>query len=157
MDKLPEVETAKTRMAEAMAWSVMKWLREKKRVRRTADQANAALDQLSEAVKQRWTDGVRTAYEALLAQTAAAKASKPKSPLPAVAPEASLIARKIKEADDEAYRARMDAEATFDEADKQLSTSLAREGCRKAIHAWDLKEKAIRKAESVISSRGDSK
>jgi hypothetical protein len=66
------------------------------------------------------------------------------------APEATLIAKKVKEADDEAYRARMDAEEAFDQAEKQLSTSLAREGCRKAIHSWELHEKAIRKAETVI-------
>jgi len=46
----------------------------------------------------------------------------------------------------------MDAEATFDEAEKQLSTRLAREGCRKAIESWDLHEKAIRKAEALILS-----
>jgi hypothetical protein len=56
----------------------------------------------------------------------------------------------MKEADDLAYRARMDAEKTFDDAEKQLSTSLAREGCRKAIESWDLHEKAIRKAEAMI-------
>jgi hypothetical protein len=66
------------------------------------------------------------------------------------APEATLIAKKVKEADDEAYRARMDAEEAFDQAEKQLSTSLARDGCRKAIHSWELHEKAIRKAETVI-------
>lgn len=65
-------------------------------------------------------------------------------------PEAKLTAKKIKDADDEVYRSRMDAEKTFDEAEKRLSTSLAREGCRKAIHGWDLHEKAIRKAEAVI-------
>ena len=64
-----------------------------------------------------------------------------------------LIAKKLKESDDEAYRARMDAEETFDKAEKQLSTALAREGCRKAILSWDLHEKAIRKAEGVISSK----
>ena len=42
MDKLPEVETAKALMNEAVTWSVMKWLREKNRVRQTADRANAA-------------------------------------------------------------------------------------------------------------------
>jgi hypothetical protein len=124
MDKLPEVETAKALMTEAVAWSVMKWLREKKRVRKTADQANAALDQLHQAVKDRWPD--------------AAKA---------------VNAKKVKEADDEAYRAHLDAEATFDEAEKLLSTSLAREGCRKAILSWDLHEKAIRKAEALMGSQ----
>ena len=46
MHKLPEVEEAKALMNEATEWSVMKWLREKKRVRKVADQANAALDKL---------------------------------------------------------------------------------------------------------------
>ena len=63
---------------------------------------------------------------------------------------AHLIVKKIKEADDEAYRARIDAEKTFDEAERQLSTSMAREGCGKAIHGWELHEKAIRKAEAAI-------
>ena len=63
---LPEVETAKALMTEAMTWSVMKWLREKKRVRKTADSANAALDQASRAVRERWPQPIRTAYEALV-------------------------------------------------------------------------------------------
>ena len=41
MKTLPEVETAKQLMNEAIRWSVITWLREKKRVRKTADQANA--------------------------------------------------------------------------------------------------------------------
>jgi hypothetical protein len=65
-------------------------------------------------------------------------------------PEAALIARKSKETDDEAFRARMDAEKSFDDAQRQLSTSLARDGCRKAIHSWRLYERAIQKAEAVI-------
>ena len=124
MEKLPEVETAKALMTEAVAWSVMKWLREKKRVRKTADQANAALDRLNAAVKDRWPDGVK-----------------------------AVNAKKVKEADDEALRAHLDAEATFDEAEKLLSTRLAREGCRKAIQSWDLHEKAIRKAEALVASQ----
>jgi len=54
----------------------------------------------------------------------------------------------VKEADDQAHHARMDAERTFDEAERRLSTSMAREGCKKAIHSWDLHEKAIRRAEA---------
>jgi hypothetical protein len=57
-----------------------------------------------------------------------------------------LIARKSKKLDDEASHARMDAEESFDNPERQLRTSLAREGCREAIHSWDLHEKAIRKA-----------
>jgi len=154
MNKLPEVETAKTLMTEAMAWSVMKWLREKKTVRKTADLANAALDQLSETTKSRWPESLRSAYEALGPEAAGGSSSGMKRKPPrAIDPEAHLIAKKIKNADDEALRARMDAEKTFDEAERQLSTSLAREGCRKAIHGWDLHEKAIRQAEAADHAR----
>jgi hypothetical protein len=124
----------------------MKWLREKKRVRKAADEANAALDQMRDSVKQRWDDDLRAAYQAISGNGTGNKkhAAKP------AGEEASVIAKKVKEADDAAYCARMDAEKTFDEADRQLSTSLAREGCRKAIYSWELHEKAIQKAEAVI-------
>src|SRR5579864_3446912 len=112
MEKLPEVETAKTLMTEAMAWSVMKWLREKKKVRKTADQANAALDQLSALTRQRWPDPVRTAYDVLLASASGTAAAHEQfKPRPVVPPDATLTAKKMKESDDEAFRARMDAEA----------------------------------------------
>jgi hypothetical protein len=55
----------------------------------------------------------------------------------------------MKDANDEAYHAREMAEKAFDEAEKQLSTRLAREGCLKAIHAWDMLEEVIRKSEST--------
>jgi hypothetical protein len=139
-------------MTEAMAWSVMKWLREKKTVRKTADLANAALDRLSESTKARWTEGLRAAYEALAA-AGGSVAGKQKGAERAIDPDAQLIAKKVKEADDAAYRARMDAEGTFDEAEKQLSTAMAREGCRKAIHGWELHEKAIRQAEAATHAR----
>ena len=48
------------------------------------------------------------------------------------------------------YQARLEAEKTFDAAEKQLSTALAREGCRKAIEGWELHERAIRKAEAAV-------
>ena len=154
MNKLPEVETAKALMTEAMAWSAMKWLREKKTVRKTADLANAALDQLSETTKARWSEGLRAAYEALGPKGAGGStAGKQKGAPRTIDPEAQPIAKKVKEADDEAYRARMDAEKSFDEAERQLSTSLAREGCRKAIHGWDLHERAIRQAEAALHAR----
>lgn len=150
MEKLPEVETAKALMNEAMTWSVMKWLREKKNVRKTADVANAALDQMSESLKRRWPDSVRAAYEALRAESATNKTRPAQSNQKAANdPQVSTIARKLKQADDEAYSARMQAEDTFDEAERILSTSLAREGCLKAIRSWDLHEKAIRQAEEV--------
>lgn len=153
MEKISEVETAKALMMEAMVWSVMKWLREKKKVRKVADEANAALDALTRTVQERWPDDVKTAYAQMVAESDPPKSStgvRNKAPLQAIEAEALLFARKMKQADDEAYRARMDAERVFDEAERKLSTSLARDGCQKAIQAWDLKTKAIRRAESMV-------
>ncbi len=147
MQKLPEVETAKTLMLEAMSWSVMKWLREKKRVRQTADRANAVLDELSRTLRTHWPEELRTAYDALDANDDPQSGKRSKQ---ASSAQASLLAKKIKAADDEAFKARMEAEKTFDDAEKQLSTSMAREGCRKAIHGWELHEKAIRQTESAV-------
>jgi len=144
MQKLPQVEGAKALMTEAQEWSVMKWLKEKKRVRKTADHANDTLDQLSKETKLLWSDELRTAYAAL-AQIAS----------PGNQPDAEILnaVKQVKRADDEALRAHLDAENTFDEAERQLSTSMAREGCRKAIYSWELHEKAIRLAEGLIPSQ----
>ncbi len=154
MEKIPAVETAKELMTEAVAWSVMRWLREKKTVRKIADQANAALDELNLAVKERWPHEARAAYDDLAKQTGGNnKARSNHGSVPSdVSPQIVVNAKKVKEANDEAYRARMEAEDTFDTAEKQLSTALAREGCRKAIRSWELYERAIRKAEALISS-----
>lgn len=153
MDKIPVVETAKSLMTEAVAWSVMKWLREKKTVRKIADQANAALDQTNQAVKDRWPEEVRAAYQTLVKQSGRIPRDRTESNLHEGNGHALLTAKKVKEADDEAHDARMEAEQTFDTAEKQLSTALAREGCRKAIRSWELHEKAIRKAEALIPPR----
>lgn len=154
MEKLPAVDTAKALMTEAVGWSVMKWLRQKKTVRKVADQANAALDQCHGAVKERWPADLKSAYDALRqrGKSTVNMQDRKESTFPAANSHSILSAKKIKAADDEAYRARMDAEATFDIAEKQLSTALAREGCRKAIHSWELHEKAIRMAEALIAS-----
>jgi len=143
MRKLPEVEAARALMAEAMAWSVMKWLREKKRVRKVADQANAALDELNRTVKANWRHEVRDTYLAVT-QSNTTRASQ------AVNQDLIQFIHRVQDADDQASRARMDAERTFDEAERLLSTSLAREGCQKAIRSWDLHEKAIRRAETDL-------
>ena len=63
--------------------------------------------------------------------------------------EIKLAVQKVKEADDQAYDARMGAEDTFDEAERILSASVACEGAQKAIDSWDLRYKALRKAEAL--------
>ena len=153
MRKLPEVQEAKELMNEAVDWSVFKWLFEKPRVRETADQANDALDRLERTVKARWSDEIKAEYKKLSGRAGRGARGQQKGQQPPQTndPQIALLVEKIMEADNAAERARMDAEETFDEAERQLSTSLAREGCKKAILSWELHEKAIRKAEAVMN------
>jgi hypothetical protein len=160
MRKLVEVEEAKSLMTEAMDWSVFRWLLEKGRVRETADKANAALDALDKRVKARWRDEIRSAYgkshghdaRNVKRHEAAADPGEP----PVLTPETATFLEEVRHADQKAHRARMDAEKTFDEAERILSTSLAVEGCRKAIRSWDLHETAIRLAETGIASKAET-
>ncbi len=139
MEKLMVVEEAKKLMNEAEHWSVMKWLREKKSVRKAADKANAALDAMNRDLKARWDGELRTAYE----QVSKGNGS---SAIPA---DLLATAKRIKQADEQATSARADAENTFDEAERQLSTTMARQGCGKAINSWVLHEKANVMAEEA--------
>lgn len=148
MRKLSEVEDAKALMSEAVGWSVVKWLREKKRVRKAADKANAALDALEREIKELWDDDLKSAYREL----AAPANDRARTQNAWVETKMTLLAKTVKKSDDAAYRAHMDAEDTFDEAERQLSTRLAREGSRKAITSWEVREAAIRKAEQAIAA-----
>ncbi len=127
VEKLAAVEEAKAAMNEALDWSVLKWLRKKKQVRRIADRANDLLDRRLEETHALWEPELLAAYR-----------DGDGGP-----------ARKLRQADEQARRARMEAESTFDEAEKHLSTALAREGCRQAIRSWELYEKAIRLAQGA--------
>ena len=156
MQKLAAVEDARRLWAEAQEWSLVRWLWEKKRVRTTADAAVAAFDEYEKRVKAGWSDDLKKAYRELDAQAAAdgnAKArrqyDKAREEAKDVDPELKLAAKRVKQADDAAYDARMAAEDTFDEAEKRLSTDLAREGARQALASYDLREKAIRRAEAA--------
>lgn len=152
MSKLPAVKDAKALMTEAMDWSVFKWLWEKSNVRQTADDANAALDRLNKRTKAHWPEASKATYRQILAENGRNNRNHDdKTSFPSVAEPQILQALKtVKEMDDKAHAARMDAEATFDEAERLLSTDLAREGCRKAIRSWELHEKAIRAAEALV-------
>jgi len=154
MQKLPEVQQAKELMNEAIDWSVFKWWFEKPRVRETADRANDALDRLERTVKAQWSDEAKAEYKKLTGKTAKAAKSQQKNQEAPQAdhPQIRQHVEKVKEADDAARRARLEAEETFDEAESQLSTDLAREGCKRAIYSWELHEKAIRRAEAVMES-----
>jgi hypothetical protein len=151
MRRLPEVEDAKALMLEAAEWSTFTWLWEKRRVRETADRANDALDRVNRAVKARWSSELKLAYKEI-SNKARASAPHSSSGNGAVAPEVLAYVEKVKTADEAASHARRTAEATFDRAEREMSTNLAREGCRQAIQSWELHEKAIRRAETALGT-----
>jgi hypothetical protein len=155
MLNMPEVENAKEIMTVAVNWSVMRWLAEKKKVRKAADIANAALDALDREVKASWNEELKAAYDELPPTGAGIEplCTQPQGNGKRINidPKIKLLAKTIKQADEEAYRAHMDAEDIFDRAERRLSTSMAREGSRKAIISWELREKAIIKSKSAVS------
>jgi len=157
MRKLVEVEDAKSLLEVAKNWGVWKWLTEKKRVRQTADTAWEAFDVLEKEVKSAWSDDLQKATSELEAEAALAEGGAPakrkyekaKKEAEHVDPQIKATAKKVKDALDEAYSVRMKAEDMFDEAEKRLSTSMAREASQVAIDAYNMREKAVRKAETA--------
>ena len=156
MHKLIPVEEAISLMNEAKDWSVWHWLLEKRRVRAAADRAVDALSDAEKKVKASWSDDLTRAYRELEAEQAFHKDrrarqryEKAKAEAGNVGSETKQAVQKVKEADDVAENARLDAEETFAEAERQLSAGMAREGAAKAILSWELRMKAIRKAEAL--------
>jgi hypothetical protein len=156
MKKIAAVEEARAIMTQGMQWGVWKWLMEKKRVRGLADEARAALDTLEMKVKLTWNDELKIAYNQLVSEDGNEKRRrKSKSKNDGAATTANsnskvtAAVKRIKEADDDAYNAHEDAEDLFAEAERKMSTSMAREAARKALEAYDLHEAAIRKAEAL--------
>jgi hypothetical protein len=156
MQKLIPVEEAKALLTVAKDWSILKWLSEKKRVRTIADRGTAALDELERTVKSSWSEDLRNAYAALVAPSSADEDPYSASEYEFAVQQAQSIpesvkavARRVKELDDEAFRARMTAESTFDQAERRLSASLARRGAEQAIDAYDVRYKAIAEAEAA--------
>jgi len=149
MRKLAEVQEAKELMNAAMEWSTFKWIWEKSTVRQKANHANAALDRAERNIKAKWSDETKASYKQL-------SAKKPKGENPDAGHDipdaASQLVKKVVDADHAAQRARADAEDTFEEAEEKMSTDLARVGCKKAIHSWELHERAIRSAEALLES-----
>jgi hypothetical protein len=164
MHKLPPAEEAKALFHVAKEWSVWHWLTDKKRVRAAADRANEALDALDLKIKASWSDPLKAAYRELEAEEAfendpQAKADFAQAQQAAKDVDAAVkeAARRLREADNEAYNARMDAEDIFDEAERRLSSSLARKGAKRAIESWELKETAIRLSEAAGKSYSSAK
>jgi hypothetical protein len=122
MQKLAAVEEAKALFEQAKDWGVWRWLTEKQRARKTADAAWEALEEYEKKVRASWSADIKRAYKS---------------------------DARLQEADAESQQARAAAEAQFDEADRRMSTSMARDGSQMAIDAWVLREKFIRKLEAL--------
>ena len=137
--EIKEVVEARALMTEAMDWSVMKWLTEKKRVRKTADMANATLDRVEAELQAGWDPELKAAFDG---KNGGAKSA-----------DVQRLAKQLREAHDAAINGRTEAEDTFEKAEKRMSVSLAREGCHKAIAGWDLHEEAIRKTELAATKK----
>jgi hypothetical protein len=135
MRKLIPVEEAKALMREAIDWSLWSWLTGRNRLRITADAAWDALEECERAAKTAWSDDLKKAFRA--------KNGKD------LDPELKLALDRMSEADGAWRQARDRAEATFDEAERRMSTDMAREGAAQAIEAWELTERAIRRAEAL--------
>jgi hypothetical protein len=126
MHKLPAVEEAKRLFEEAKNWGTWRWLVEKRHARTTADAAWEALEECEERVRAKWSEEARQAYKE----------------------ERELHAESRK-----AHKARMDAEAQFDEADRRMSSDMACDGAQMAIDAWVMREQLIRRLETFGRER----
>jgi hypothetical protein len=157
MKKLEAVEEARAIMTAGKEWGVFKWLMEKRKVRQIADRATAALNEAEDKVKATWSDELKKAYNYLATQDSdggkGKKGAKTKGDAKAFDPEVLAIAQKMLDADEETEIQRLDAEDTFAEGERQMSTSMAREGAGKALETYDLHEKAIRKAEAAAKQK----
>jgi hypothetical protein len=161
MQKLDVVEKARALMTEGQGWPPWKWLFEKRTVREAADRATEALEAANKKVKSSWSDDLKRAYGDSLAQATLERNPSAKKQFERAKREAQDVeakvkeaAKRVREADDEALRATTDAEAMFAEAERRLSVSMAQDAAQKALDSFDLREKAIRKAEAARRATG---
>jgi DNA repair ATPase RecN len=155
MDKLEAVENARNLMLEAREWPVWTWLTEKSRVRDAANQADDAFDELEKKIKQSWSEELKCAYRELEDADPDHEHSKKLDQAIEISPEIRALAKEIKTAYDAANEARVRAEETFAVAESRLNISMALDGTVQAIESWDLKEKAIRKAEAAAHTQAE--
>lgn len=128
MRKLEAVEESRAVMTQGKEWGVFKWLMEKRRVRGIADRATAALNEAEDKVKSTWSDDLKRAYNFLATQNGDAGKSRKgaKGDSKAIDPKLLAIAQKVFEADEETECMRLDAEDTFSEGERKMSTAMAR-------------------------------
>ena len=148
MPNLAAVQEARAIFTEALNWSVMKWLGEKKKVRKVADAANLALDDAEKQLRKRWDPLIEDAYKILQGRSTNADTSSGDS---------ARAAKAIKQAHDKAIDLRNEAEAMFAKAEERLSVATAREACHKALEGWHFHEEAVRLSEKACLSTSAKK
>lgn len=160
MQKMKEVEEARAVMTEGSQWGIWKWLTEKPKVRRIADLATATLAEANQRAKETWNDDLKLAYAELVVQAefeadpaAKKKYEKAKKAAENIDPKIKAAAKRVKEADDEAARVTQEAEDAFDQADRRMSASMARDATKVALESYDLRESAIRKTEVAARTK----
>lgn len=159
MKTLDSVEEAKAVLTGAMGWSILHWLAEKRRVRAIADRGTAALDAEERRIKSTWPEHLTVAYAALSPPPdddpyAAAEAEFARQQAQDIPDAVRAVVTRVKEADDAATRARLDAEETFDAAERKMSASMARRGAELAIEAYELRYQALAEAEKAVDGLG---
>lgn len=162
MHRMQAVDTARQIMTEGQEWSVVRWLFEKRRVRLAADEATAALAEAREQANSAWSEDLVKAYAEAAAEAGASDGAKARRAYEKareaarnIEPAVRETAQRIREADAAAYSATMEAEEMFAAAERSMSGAIARDAARRALESYDLREKAIRKAEA--GGRGRSR
>jgi hypothetical protein len=112
------------------------WLNEKKRARQTAEVAWGALDRYETKVQPSWNENI------LHGPDTGRRTNH-------LDPESWRALEDLKKTDAAAHKARVDAQARFDEADPEMSALLARQGAQMALDAWTFREEFIRRMETL--------
>jgi hypothetical protein len=139
MKRLTAVEEARKLFEGAKAWGLWEWLNEKKRARQTAEAAWEALDRYERKVQASWNEDILHGWRGL-------DTGRRTNHLD---PAIWRALEDLKKSDAAAHKARMDAQARFEEADREMSALLARQGAQMALEAWTLREEFIRRMETL--------
>jgi chromosome segregation ATPase len=137
---LRAVIEAKRLLEETKQWWPWSWAADlnKIKLRSAIETATKALEREVEKAKNSWSREMQRAYRELtVAESRRASTSN-------IDPEIKRAARKLKDAEDELNLATVQAQKTFDEAERELNPSKAREGALQTA-------KAIEKHETVLS------
>jgi hypothetical protein len=137
---LHAVIEAKRLLDETQQWWPWSWASDlnKIKLRSAIETATRALELEVEKAKNSWSREMQRAYRELTIPESRRVSTRN------INPEVKRTARKLKDAEDELNQATLQAQKTFDEAERELNPSKAREGALQTA-------KAIAQHEFVLS------